>query len=116
MYTAAIKQYVDEATARLNSTHEEYRHSKSWQIVRELSGNNSAPYTKIPGNNSSERLQVWYDHFKSLLGENRPSPDLSLPFFNNKVSDELPVNCAPFTQEGLISALSTVKKALEELY
>jgi exonuclease III len=108
VYTAATKRYVDESTARLDSTHEEYRHSTSWSIIRELSGSNSAPYTKIPGNNSSERLKVWYDHFQSLLGEERPPPDLSSPFFNNRVSEELPVDCAPFSLEELTGVIKTI--------
>ena len=109
VYTAATKRYVDEATARLDSTHEEYRHSTSWQIVRELSGSKSAPYTKIPGSSSSERLQVWYDHFKSLLGEDRPPPDLTAPFFNIKVSDELPIDCTAFTLDELTHVIKSIQ-------
>ena len=111
VYTVATKRYVDETTALLDSTHEEYRHSKSWQIIRELSGSKSAPYTKIPGNNSSDRLQVWYDHFKSLLGDDQPPPDLLNPFFNNKVSDELPISCEPFTRDELSSVIGTIKSS-----
>jgi exonuclease III len=109
VYTAATKRFVDETAARLDSTHEEYRHSTSWQIVRELSGNNSAPYNKIPGENSTERLKVWYDHFKSLLGEELPGPDLSTPFFNNRVSDELSIDCSPFTLEELTSVIKSIR-------
>ena len=109
VYTAATKRYVDDTTARLDSVHVEYKHSASWRIIRELSGNSTAPYTKIPGNNSSERLQVWYDHFKTLLGEEREPPDLTAPFFNNKVSNELPVDCTPFTLEELSHVIKSIR-------
>ena len=109
VYTAATKRYVDDTTARLDSVHAEYKHSASWRIIRELSGNSTAPYTKIPGNNSSERLQVWYDHFKTLLGEEREPPDLTAPFFNNKVSNELPVDCTPFTLEELSHVIKSIR-------
>ena len=109
VYTAATKRYVDDTTARLDSAHEEYRHATSWQIVRELSGTNTAPYNKIPGQDSTERLKVWFDHFKSLLGEDLPSPDLTATFFNNRVSDDLPIDCSPFTLDELTLVIKSIK-------
>ena len=51
---------------------------------------------------------MWLDHFKSLLGEDHPPPDLTVPFFNNKVSDELPVDCSPFSLEELTTVIKSI--------
>ena len=109
IYTAATKRYVDETAVRLDSSHEEYRHSTSWQIVWEMGGNNSTPYNKIPGENSTELLKVWYEHFKSLLGEDLPGPDLSTPFFSHRVSDELSINCSSFTLDELTTVIKSIR-------
>jgi len=38
-YTTATKNHANLKAAQLEPTNEEYRHSKSWEIIRELKGN-----------------------------------------------------------------------------
>ena len=109
VYTAATERFVKEKTATLESTNPEHRHRSSWHIIRELSNSNTVPFSKIPGGTSEERLNVWYEHFKNLLGTPPPDPDLSDPFFNNKVSEPLPISCDPFTYQELLNVIHTIK-------
>ena len=110
-YTAATEHYVKEKTATLESTNPEHRHNSSWKIIRELSSSNTTPFTKVRGNSSEERLNVWYDHFKNLLGTPSPAPDLSDLFFNNTVSDALPINCDPLSDDELRTVLRAIKSS-----
>ena len=110
-YTTATKQYIQEQTARLEETNPEHRHRSSWHIIRELTSSNSVPYCKVPGGTTEQRLNIWYEHFKSLLGSEPPPPDLSSPFFNHQVSDTLPISCSPFCQLELDLVLKSLKSS-----
>ena len=111
VYTAATERYVREKTAILENTNSEHRHRSSWHIIRELTSSNTVPFTKIPGATSQERLNVWYEHFKTLLGTEPQSPDLSDAFFNNRVSDTIPISCDPFTLDELQEVIKTIKSS-----
>lgn len=95
-YTNATAQYVQQQTARLEQTNPEHRHRSSWNIIRELTSSNTVPYSKVPGGNTEQRLNIWFEHFKSLLGSEQPTPDLTAPFFNSPVAKNLPISCKPF--------------------
>ena len=62
-----------------------------------------------PGNNTSERLDTWYHHFKNLLGTEHPDIDLNDPFFNIHISDTLPMRCDPFSLEELNVVFKSIK-------
>ena len=111
VYTTATKQYVQQQTALLEETNPEHRHRSSWHIIRELTSSNSVPYSKVPGGTTEQRLNIWYEHFKSLLGSELPPPDLSSPFFNNQVSDTLPISCKPFCHLELELVLKSLKSS-----
>ena len=110
-YTAATERYVKQKTASLEEMNPEHRHRSSWHVIRELTACNTVPFSKIPGDSSEERLNVWYEHFKALLGSEPPTPDLSLPFFNNKVSDALPISCDPFSFTELHQVIKSLKSS-----
>ena len=110
-YTAATERYVKEKTTSLEKTNPEHRHRSSWHIIRELTGSNTVPFSKIPGESSEERLNVWYEHFRNLLGTEPPTPDLSLPFFNNRISDTLPIDCEPFSLSELQAVIKSLKSS-----
>ena len=95
----------------MEKTNPEHRHRSSWHIIRELTGSNTVPFSKIPGESSEERLNVWYEHFKNLLGTEPPTPDLSLPFFNNRVSDTLPIDCEAFSLGELEVVIKSLKSS-----
>ena len=111
VYTTATKQYVQQQTALLEETNPEHRHRSSWHIIRELTSSNSVPYSKVPGGTTEQRLNIWYEDFKSLLGSELPPPDLSSPFFNNQVSDTLPISCKPFCHLELELVLKSLKSS-----
>jgi hypothetical protein len=110
-YTSATERYVDQKTSLLESTNPEYRHGSSWHIIREVTASNTVPFSKVPGETSEARLNTWYQHFKTLLGTEPPTPDLSAPFFNNRVSDTLPISCKPFNDTELHEVIKSLKSS-----
>ena len=100
-YTSATERDVNQKTSQLESTNPEYRHGSSWHIIRGVTASNTVPFSKVPGETSEARLNTWYEHFKTLLGTEPPTPDLSSSFFNNRVSDTLPISCRPFNDAEL---------------
>ncbi|KAL5272934.1 hypothetical protein ACHWQZ_G000941 [Mnemiopsis leidyi] len=94
-YTTATKQFVEKQTSFLEKSNPEHRHLSSWKIIRDLTSSNVL-FSKIPGGTTEERLNIWYEHFKSLLNSSSCSPDLSSPFFNMHVSKTLSISCDPF--------------------
>ncbi|KAL5249370.1 hypothetical protein ACHWQZ_G018287 [Mnemiopsis leidyi] len=63
------------------------------------------------GGRTEERLNIWYEHFKSLLGSSSCPADLSSPFFNNHVSKSLPINCEPFDLPELEEVLDSLNSS-----
>ena len=110
-YTSATERYVSQRTSQLESTNPEYRHGSSWHIIREVTASNTVPFSKVPGETSEDRLKTWHQHFKSLLGTEPPTPDLSSPFFNSRVSDTLPISCSPFSGVELKAVIKSLKSS-----
>ncbi|KAL5271253.1 hypothetical protein ACHWQZ_G001778 [Mnemiopsis leidyi] len=94
-----------------NIDHHQHRHHSSWKIIRDLTSSNAVPFSKIPGGTTEERLNIWYEHFKSLLGSSSCPADLSSPFFNNHVSKSLPINCEPFDFPELEEVLDSLNSS-----
>ncbi|KAL5270988.1 hypothetical protein ACHWQZ_G001587 [Mnemiopsis leidyi] len=110
-YTTATKQFVEKQTSFLEKSNPEHRHHSSWKIIRDLTSSNAVPFSKIPGGTTEERLNIWYEHFKSLLGSSSCSPDLSSPFFNMHVSKTLPISCEPFDLLELEQVLNSLNSS-----
>lgn len=72
------------------------RHSAAWQALSELTKRTFSPVMKLKGATAKEHLDTWFHH------NTKQNPvDLSDPFYNQKVSDPLPINTNPFTNAEL---------------
>ena len=48
----------------------------AWKIENEFSGRNNSNRAKLKANSEKERIQLWNDHFKELLGKpSIPTPN-----------------------------------------
>ena len=43
--------------------------SLAWKMVNEISGRNNSNRAQLKANRGKERIQLWNDHFKELLGK-----------------------------------------------
>ena len=66
----------------------------------------SSPLSKVKGDTKEERLKIWYDHLKSLLGPEPLDVDISDDYINRKISNHLPIDTGPFTMKELDKCLS----------
>lgn len=109
-YTDVLEAHVKSKTEELDSLHHENKHGAAWVMLRELTDKKATPVVKIKGDTSEERLNNWFDHFNSLLGKpNQNNLNLDEPFFNQKISDTLPIQTGPFTMEELQVSLKRLK-------
>jgi len=44
------------------------KHSKSWQLINEISGRRTSRKGQLKGTSQLERVKNWYEHFQRLLG------------------------------------------------
>ena len=111
VYTAVTEKVVKEKTDMLEKTNPEHRHHSCWDIIKDVTSSGSAPLCKVPGVSGEERLKVWENHFKTLLGAGQAPTDLSDPFFNKPVSETLPINCDPFTIGELLAVVKKLQSS-----
>ena len=62
------------------------RYLESWNLINEISGRKDTQSSQLNGNNAEDRVVLWYEHFRKLLGnlpevtyENEEIPILPLP-------------------------------------
>ena len=79
--------------------------------MHEVTNRKSSPLSKIKGVSKTKRIKSWYNHFKNLLGKENPdAPNLSSAFFNQRVSDPLPINTNQFMLDELLTCLAKMSK------
>ena len=110
-YTEALESCIQTKIEELDNLHHEYKHTASWELLREITNTKAAPVVRVKGNTSDERRDNMFQHFSNLLG--KPVQDISLEdsFFCNKVSDDLPIPTGPFTMEELQKGLNKLNKS-----
>ena len=44
------------------------RYLESWNLINEISGRKVTQSSQLNGNNAEDRVVLWYEHFRKLLG------------------------------------------------
>ena len=50
------------------------RYLESWNLINEISGRKVTQSSQLNGNNAEDRVFLWYEHFRKLLGN---SPEVT---------------------------------------
>ena len=50
------------------------RYLESWNLINEISGRKVTQSSQLNGNNAEDRVVLWYEHFRKLLGN---SPEVT---------------------------------------
>ena len=109
IYKKEMEEYIETKAKDIEQMHIERRHAVAWETLRELTNKKTTPLSRIKGNTKDERLKNWYDHFKNLLGSEESNEiELTDDFYNQKVSDLLPIDTHPFTMQELEKCLKKV--------
>ena len=44
------------------------RYLENWNLINEISGRKVTQSSQLNGNNAEDRIVLWYEHFRKLLG------------------------------------------------
>ena len=78
----------------------------AWQTINEVSGRKSTAKAKLKAASQQERVKLWEQHFKNLLGN---PPEITDEPITRIISKQLDVKLGPFTKEELDSVLRRIK-------
>ena len=77
-----------------------------WQTVNEVSKRKSTSKAKLKAANQEERIHMWKEHFKNLLGKSPKFKDNPITKINN---NQLDIKLSQFTKEKLDVVLRKIK-------
>ena len=78
----------------------------AWQTINEVSGRKSTAKAKLKAASQQERIKLWEQHFKNLLGN---PPEITDEPITRIISKQLDVKLGPFTKEELDTVLRRIK-------
>ena len=67
-YKEIEEQELEELIRKVEDADEKSRHGESWKLINKITGRKDGKQGIIKGT-SKERVQKWFTHFQSLLGE-----------------------------------------------
>ena len=68
VYNEIQEKELEMMVRKVESTDDRGRHGESWKLIDRISGRKNGKQGIIKGSTKEERVQKWFDHFKSLLG------------------------------------------------
>ena len=78
----------------------------AWQTINEVSRRKSTTKAKLKAANQQERIKLWKQHFKNLLGN---PPKVTHEPITRIISKLLDIKLGPFKQEELDSVLTKIE-------
>ena len=78
----------------------------AWQTINEVSRRKSTAKAKLKAASQQERVKLWEQHFKNLLGS---PPKITDEPITRIISKQLDIKLGPFTKEELDSVLKKIK-------
>ena len=106
-FNTARTEMLNEKLSQLQDTHDNAKHCKSWQIINDISNRKARTKGQIEGDTQQDRVDNWYKHFVSLLGEKPGTQDTV--FVAEQVLQPGKIKTGAFT----IDELAAVKKVLK---
>ena len=107
-YDIITGEELEKAIRGVEDADEKSRHGESWKLINNLTGRKTAKKGIIKGNSAEERIEKWYNHFKTLLGK-EPAIEGDLDEVQ-PVLQSLNISDEPFTMEEYVA----VKKVIAE--
>ena len=109
MTNAYLKEQTEYIRDQINNIQHlvEDRQSRiAWQTINEVSKRKSDARAKLKAVSQKERIQLWKEHFKNLLGKSTKFTDEPI---TKIIDDQLDVKLGQFTQEELDVVLTKIK-------
>ena len=103
-YDTKKHTYIENKIREIETAHITRKSKLAWATVNEMTNRKKSRAARPSGDHPSERIKLWEEHFKDLLG--RPA---SLPphpeEIDSIISETLPIPVHEFTMKELIAAI-----------
>ena len=96
-YNLVSEEDLTRKLLQVEKAHVNCKHGESWKLINEITGRRTSARGQLEGKTQQERVENWYNHFKSLLG-NPPdidNEDEDIP----PILKDLNIKVGPFDQE-----------------
>ena len=102
----AQAEYIQNQIDKIRDLVEDRQSRIAWQTINEVSRRKSTAKAKLKAASQQERVKLWEQHFKNLLGS---PPKITDEPITRIISKQLDIKLGPFTKEELDSVLKKIK-------
>ena len=106
IYLKEQAEYIQNQIDKIRDSVEDRQSRIAWQTINEVSRRKSTAKAKLKAASQQERVKLWEQHFKNLLGN---PPEITDEPITRIISKQLDVKLGPFTKEELDSVLRRIK-------
>ena len=105
-YLKEQTEYIQIQIDKITDSVEDRQSWRAWQTINKVSRRKGTTKTKLKATNQQERIKLWKQHLKNLLGN---PPKVTHEPITGIISKQLDIKQGPFTQEELDSVLRKMK-------
>ena len=106
IYLKEQAEYIQIQIDKIRDSVEDRQSRIAWQTINEVSRRKSTAKAKLKAASQQERVKLWEQHFKNLLGSR---PKITDEPITRIISKHLDIKIGPFTKEELDSVLKKIK-------
>ena len=106
IYLKEQAEYIQNQIDKIRDSVEDRQSRIAWQTINEVSRRKSTAKAKLKAASQQERVKLWEQHFKNLLGS---PPKITDEQITRIISQQLDIKLGPFTKEELDSVLKKIK-------
>ena len=106
IYLKEQAEYIQNQIEKIRDSVEDRQSRIAWQTINEVSRRKSTAKAKLKAASQQERVKLWEQHFKNLLGS---PPKITDEPITRIISKQLDIKLGPFTKEELDSVLKKIK-------
>ena len=106
IYLKEQAEYIQNQIDKIRDSVEDRQSRIAWRTINEVSRRKSTAKAKLKAASQQERVELWEQHFKNLLGN---PPKITDEPITRIISKQLDIKQGPFTKEELDSVLRRIK-------
>ena len=106
IYLKEQAEYIQNQIDKIRDSVEDRQSRIAWQTINKVSRRKSTAKAKLKAASQQERVKLWEQHFKNLLGS---PPKITDEPITRIISKQLDIKLGPFTKEELNSVLKKIK-------
>ena len=106
IYLKEQAEYIQNQIDKIRDLVENWQSRIAWQTINEVNRRKSRVKAKLKAASQQERVKLWEQHFKNLLGN---PPKITDEAITRNISKQLDIKLGRFTKEELDSVLKKIK-------